>query len=185
MMDFKQNDTVRTRCNLQSHDGETTIGAGSIGRVTVVGIELSDGSVNGIEVLFDNGIYGHYNTTQLRLAPKSTDPNMEDRPEMLKEEGFDPQATAIALVYTLFYSEQNILGNDKVIDSGDVYIVWFCNTLQNWKALVSTDAKDNAYYEVTHNGDKNETYVDRYLKDINVKVDQETGYLTALKSDNF
>ena len=46
----------------------------------------------------------------------------------------------------------------------DVYIVWFCKTLQNWKALVSTTVSDGMYYEVTYNGDCNETYVDVYKK---------------------
>ena len=46
----------------------------------------------------------------------------------------------------------------------NVYVVWFSKTLQNWKALVSTTLPDGKYYEVTHNGDKNETYVDTYVK---------------------
>ena len=46
----------------------------------------------------------------------------------------------------------------------DVYVVWFSKTLQNWKALVSTTVSDGMYYEITHNGDKNETYVDVYKK---------------------
>ena len=46
----------------------------------------------------------------------------------------------------------------------DVYVVWFCKTLQNWKALLSTDAVDRMYFEVTHNGDRDETYVDVYEK---------------------
>jgi len=46
----------------------------------------------------------------------------------------------------------------------DVYVVWFCKTLQNWKALLSTNVRDGMYYEITHNGDKNETYVDVYKK---------------------
>ena len=46
----------------------------------------------------------------------------------------------------------------------DIYVVWFCKTLQNWKALVSTTISDGMYYEVTHNGDTNETYVDVYKK---------------------
>ena len=46
----------------------------------------------------------------------------------------------------------------------DVYVVWFCKTLQNWKALLSTNVPDSVYYEITHNGDKNETYVDVYKK---------------------
>lgn len=46
----------------------------------------------------------------------------------------------------------------------DVYIVWQCRVLQNWKALVSTAVADGMYYEVTHNGDRNETYIDCYKK---------------------
>lgn len=52
----------------------------------------------------------------------------------------------------------------KQITLGDVYVVWFCKALQNWKALVSTNVSDGMYYEITHNGDKNETCVDVYKK---------------------
>lgn len=54
--------------------------------------------------------------------------------------------------------------DNKRIDIDDVYIVWFSKALQNWKALVSTNVSDGMYYEITHNGDKNETYVDVYRK---------------------
>src|SRR5699024_8381364 len=45
-----------------------------------------------------------------------------------------------------------------------VYIVWQCKTLQNWKFLISTDIPDGMYYEVTYNGDKDEWYLDAYKK---------------------
>ena len=45
-----------------------------------------------------------------------------------------------------------------------VYIVWQCKTLQNWKFLISTDISDGMYYEVTYNGDKDEWYLDAYKK---------------------
>ncbi|WP_299917424.1 DUF6275 family protein [uncultured Megasphaera sp.] len=44
----------------------------------------------------------------------------------------------------------------KQLTMDDVFVVWWCKTLQNWKALVSTTVSDGMYYEVTHNGDKNE-----------------------------
>lgn len=44
------------------------------------------------------------------------------------------------------------------------YVVWFAKTLGNWKALVSTDIVDGLYWEITHNGAKQETYVDTYKK---------------------
>ena len=52
----------------------------------------------------------------------------------------------------------------------DVYIVWYCKTLQNHKALASTTVPDGMYYEVTYNGDKNELYLNAYRKWENVKV---------------
>lgn len=50
------------------------------------------------------------------------------------------------------------------LTEGDVYIVWFSKTLQNWKALLSTTVSDGMYYEVTYNGDKKESYLDAYKK---------------------
>ena len=58
----------------------------------------------------------------------------------------------------------------KTITEDDVFIVWFCKTLQNWKVLVSTTVSDGMYYEVTHNGDKGETYLDVYKKWENVCI---------------
>lgn len=60
-----------------------------------------------------------------------------------------------------------------IVAPSDMYVVWFCKTLQNWKALVSTDvinssSKYGDYVEVTHNGDKGETYCDVYKKQLNV-----------------
>ena len=54
--------------------------------------------------------------------------------------------------------------DQKQITEEDVFIVWSCKVLQNNKALVSTTVSDGMYYEITHNGDKNETYVDAYKK---------------------
>lgn len=60
--------------------------------------------------------------------------------------------------------------DNKKITVDDVYVVWFCKTLQNWKALLSTNVSDGMYYEVTYNGDKKETYIDAYKKWENVCV---------------
>lgn len=55
-------------------------------------------------------------------------------------------------------------GDDIQIEIYDVYVVWFCKTLQNWKCLLSTNLPDGMYYEVTFNGDKQELYLDAYKK---------------------
>ena len=60
--------------------------------------------------------------------------------------------------------------DNKKITEDDVFIVWFSKTLQNWKAMVSTTVSDGMYYEVTHNGDKGETYLDAYKKWENVCI---------------
>ena len=54
--------------------------------------------------------------------------------------------------------------DNKQITENDVFIVWACKALQNNKALVSTTVSDGVYYEITHNGDKKEVYVDVYKK---------------------
>ena len=54
--------------------------------------------------------------------------------------------------------------DNKKITREDVFVVWSCKTLQNNKALLSTTVSDGMYYEITHNGDKKETYVDAYKK---------------------
>ena len=69
------------------------------------------------------------------------------------------------------YTNNRIDKTDGVqITEDNVFIVWSCKTLQNWKALVSTTLPDGMYYEVTHNGDKNETYIDAYKKWANIVV---------------
>lgn len=73
------------------------------------------------------------------------------------------QERAKQIVVDYFNSHMD-KSDGKQIGLEDVYVVWFCKTLQNWKALLSTNVRDGVYYEITHNGDKNETYVDVYKK---------------------
>lgn len=69
-----------------------------------------------------------------------------------------------------YFNEHVEKTDNKKITENDVFVVWFCKTLQNWKALVSTTVSDGMYYEVTHNGDKGETYLDAYKKWENVCI---------------
>lgn len=52
----------------------------------------------------------------------------------------------------------------------EVFIVWKCKTLQNWKYLISTTLFDGMYYELTYNGDKKEWYLDAYKKFQNIVI---------------
>lgn len=65
---------------------------------------------------------------------------------------------------------------DKHLDKSDpkpcydIYIVWKCKTLQNWKYLLSTSLFDGMYYELTYNGDREQWYLDAYKKFENVVI---------------
>lgn len=63
--------------------------------------------------------------------------------------------------------------DNRILYMDDVFVVWYCKTLQNHKALLSTTLYDGMYYEVTFNGDKNEAYLDAYKKWENVVVKWE------------
>ena len=69
----------------------------------------------------------------------------------------------------------NHLDKSDTVPNFDVYIVWYCKTLQNWKALLSTTLSDGMYYEFTLNGDKDEAYLDAYKKWDNncIKIPEE------------
>lgn len=70
------------------------------------------------------------------------------------------------------YSNEHSDKTDNMsITQEDVYVVWYCKTLQNHKALLSTNISDGMYYELTYNGDKDELYLDAYKKWQNVKID--------------
>ena len=63
------------------------------------------------------------------------------------------------------YTNEHLDKTDgKHISSDDVFVVWYCKSLQNHKALLSTTIFDGMYYELTYNGDKNEVYLDAYRK---------------------
>ena len=59
---------------------------------------------------------------------------------------------------------------DANVAKDDVFVVWSCKTLQNKKALLSATFKGVPYFEITYNGDKDETYVDVYKKEKNYVV---------------
>lgn len=56
---------------------------------------------------------------------------------------------------------------DDKIKEDEIYVVWLCKTLQNNKALLSTNNPDGLYFECTYNGDKKELYLDAYKHEWN------------------
>lgn len=65
---------------------------------------------------------------------------------------------------------RNHLDKSEATPDFEVFVVWSCKTLQNYKALISTTLPDGMYYECTYNGDKNEMYLDAYKKFENKKI---------------
>lgn len=68
---------------------------------------------------------------------------------------------ALLLVKKYIYKH---LDKSDNIPQFEVFTVWKCKALQNWKFLISTSLYDGMYYEVTFNGDKKEWYLDAYKK---------------------
>ncbi len=78
----------------------------------------------------------------------------------------------LARTIVMQYANEHLDKSDDIqIELRDVYVVWFCKTLQNWKALLSTTLPDGMYYEVTYNGDKKEAYLDAYKKFENRRIE--------------
>lgn len=82
---------------------------------------------------------------------------------------YPEKAKAIVRKYVDDVLDLRRIGGEEIPEYG-VYVVWFTKTLQNWKAMVSTTLPDNMYYEVTHNGEKKETYLDPYQKVENIVI---------------
>lgn len=70
------------------------------------------------------------------------------------------------------YAKNHLDKSDGDVDF-NVYIVWKCKILQNWKYLISTTLSDGMYYELTFNGDKQEWYLDAYKKFENICIKQK------------
>ena len=69
-----------------------------------------------------------------------------------------------------YYNERFDKTDNASLSKDDIYVVWLCKTLQNNKAMLSTNLFDGMYFELTYNGDKEELYFDAYKKWENLKI---------------
>lgn len=74
-----------------------------------------------------------------------------------------------AMKIVVDYISEHLDKSDPVPEF-EVYLVWMCKTLQNWKFLISSTLSDGMYYELTFNGDKKEWYLDAYKKFENRRI---------------
>lgn len=56
------------------------------------------------------------------------------------------------------------------VTNQEIFVIWSCKTLQNNKAILSTTQKGAPMFEMTHNGDKGEIYMDIYTKQVNKAI---------------
>jgi hypothetical protein len=80
------------------------------------------------------------------------------------------QQKAKQVVFTYVKDRLEKTDTHVTFSPDEIYVVWFCKTLQNWKCLISTTLPDGMYYEVTYNGNDLCTYVDAYKKFDNVRI---------------
>ena len=71
------------------------------------------------------------------------------------------------------YAKEHLDKSDEM-PKFEVFVVWYCKTLQNHKALLSTSLSNGMYYELTYNGDKKELYFDAYKKFENKCIKDES-----------
>lgn len=103
-------------------------------------------------------------------------PVSEHRAWTISENQFalDTGMDEVAFSLVQRYIQENLIPRDSAFYAAypkiSLYMVWKAKILQNWKYLISTDAPDHYYYEVTYNGDKKEWYLDAYAKICNVCI---------------
>lgn len=109
-----------------------------------------------------------------RAAGMEDSPKMEKDPTHMmasmghrKPEDFQLQAKKV--ICSAINRDAHSSKDDRIFVE-DLYVVWFCKTLQNWKCLISTDKIYEHYFEVTYDCDSHCTYLDTYTKAANLRV---------------
>lgn len=67
-----------------------------------------------------------------------------------------------------YYTE---LFGASTVSSDEIFLVWYCKTLQNHKALLGVTGRYDEYFETTYDGDKNKVYLDIYKKGKNIATE--------------
>lgn len=60
------------------------------------------------------------------------------------------------------------LFGSSTVSSDEIFLVWYCKTLQNRKALLYVTGQYSEYFEAIYDDDKNKIYLVTYKKDKNI-----------------
>lgn len=122
----------------------------------------------------NHGLIGRYNSLCYKCFPKEQDGEefTKEEPEApktpvhltLKKESVHPVRDTVAMDIVHNYIIDHLDKSDPEVPNFEVFIVWKCKALQNWKWLLASTLPDGMYYELTFNGDKGEYYLDAYRK---------------------
>ncbi|MBF1201113.1 MAG: hypothetical protein HXM14_02780 [Fusobacterium periodonticum] len=65
-----------------------------------------------------------------------------------------------------YYKKEGI----ELDKDNDIFVVWLAKVLDNTKGVFITNKMDKKLYEITYNGQKNEIYLDAYIKEQNILI---------------
>jgi hypothetical protein len=65
-----------------------------------------------------------------------------------------------------YYKKEGI----ELDKDNDIFVVWLAKALGNTKGVFITNKMDKKLYEITYNGQKNEIYLDAYIKEQNILI---------------
>mgnify|MGYP000844442733 FL=1 len=65
-----------------------------------------------------------------------------------------------------YYKKEGI----ELDKDNDIFVVWLAKALGNTKGVFITNKMDKKLYEITYNGQKNEMYLDTYIKEQNILI---------------
>lgn len=85
--------------------------------------------------------------------------------------GFHPTPDGFLWYFIDWYNKHVADFDVSTITNSEVYVVWFAYVLGNAKCLISTTREDHRYYEMTYNSEKNQLYIDQYVKLRNSVID--------------
>ena len=119
-----------------------------------------DWLINAVKELRDDTLQNPYlNSKNLPAEGKIVNNQLKESKKTM-----DNTAKELVRRYIADHLDKPNLDRAKETPVYEVYTVWKCKVLQNWKYLCASTLPDGMYYELTYDGDRNRWYLDAYKK---------------------